>query len=65
MKCPFCTYSDLLTLEFSAENPTPYGREPYLYNVYVCGCGAICKENIWQDKSKIWISTSNNVVIEV
>lgn len=31
------------------------------FNLYICGnCGAICKENVWDNKGQLWVFEDNS-----
>lgn len=38
------------------------GEQKHCWNLYACdGCGAVCRENVWDDKGEVWVFTGNSV----
>ena len=59
MKCPFCKNE---RPELKATYDLPQFEPEIAYNIYQCHCGAICKENVWEFKGKLWIGRDNVIM---
>lgn len=62
MKEPKC----LICKEEGMEGITGYDNpnSGYAFNLSMCnGCGAICKEDVWNNKGETWISAEGRVSV--
>jgi streptogramin lyase len=37
-------------------------RTGFAFNLYLCGCGAILKQNVWKDSGNTWILENGEVI---
>ena len=58
MKCKQCG-NEMKGLEVH-DNP----KTGYAYNLYSCSCGTICREDVWNNKGKLWILENKEVICE-